>query len=269
LNYMAKFEVVRPHDFPSLRRLLWCGEVFPTSALVHWMKRLPHVAFTNLYGPTETTIASSYYDVPCCPADERTPVPIGRPCDGEQLLVLGEDGRPVPPGVVGELHIAGPGLSPGYWRDRERTQAVFLPNPGGRAPYDRIYRTGDLARLDERGLVHLLGRTDSQIKSRGYRIELGEIESALSSIGLVQEAVVTAIPTDSFGNNLIGCAYVPLPARPASATELRRELARLLPAYMLPSRWLSCGRLPRNANGKLDWKAIRDGFARDEALAAG
>jgi amino acid adenylation domain-containing protein len=269
LNYMAWFDVVRPHDFPSLRRLLWCGEVFPTPNLVHWMKRLPHVAFTNLYGPTETTIASSYYDVARCPEDERAPVPIGRACEGEELLVLGEDGSPAPPGVTGELHIAGRGLSPGYWGDPERTRAAFVPRPAPAAAGERMYRTGDLARTDERGLVYLLGRTDSQIKSRGYRIELGEIESALGAVRLVDEAVVAAIPTRGFGDYLICCAYAAPAGQPASPAEVRRELSRRLPGYMLPSRWLVCDRLPRNGNGKLDRKRIKEAFEREEALAAG
>lgn len=268
LNYMAKFDVVRSNDFPSLRRLLWCGEVFPTPALIYWMKRLPHVRFTNLYGPTETTIASSYYDVPVCPVDERVPVPIGTACEGEELLVLGEDLAPAAVGQVGELYIAGVGLSPGYWRDPERTNASFMPRPNAAAPWERIYRTGDLARLDADGLVRLVGRADSQIKSRGYRIELGEIESALSAIELVQETVVTAIPTDGFGNTLICCAYVLVPGRAASPADLRRQLARVLPAYMLPSRWMHCERLPRNANGKLDRRQVKETFERNERLVA-
>ena len=97
LNYMAKFDVVRPNDFPTLRRVLWCGEVFPTKSLIYWMKRVPHATFTNLYGPTEATIASSYFTVPGCPSDESVPVPIGSPCRGEALLVLDDNLRPVPP----------------------------------------------------------------------------------------------------------------------------------------------------------------------------
>ena len=93
LTYLAKFDVVAQDDFPSLERLLWCGEVLPTPVLAHWMDRLPHVRFTNLYGPTEATIASSFHDVPERPADERTPVPIGTACGGEELLLLdAEDG---------------------------------------------------------------------------------------------------------------------------------------------------------------------------------
>src|SRR5207237_8709578 len=117
---------------PSLKRVLWCGEVFPTPALIYWMQRVPHASFTNLYGPTEATIASSYYTVPTCPTSEDEVIPIGRAGDGEELLVLDEAFRPVPPGEVGELYIRGAGLSPGYWRDPEKTQGAFLPFRGAR-----------------------------------------------------------------------------------------------------------------------------------------
>jgi amino acid adenylation domain-containing protein len=258
LTYLASFDAVREGDFPELERLLWCGEVFPTPALAGWMRRLPHVRFTNLYGPTETTIASSFHDVPAPPADERAPVPVGTACEGEELRVLDAELRPVAVGETGELYIGGVGLSPGYWNDPERTRAAFLPDPG--RPGERIYRTGDLARLDERGRVHLVGRSDSQIKSRGYRIELGEIESALAATRLIREAVVTAVPTDGFEGHQICCAYVPAPDRPAAPPDLRRELGRLLPVYMIPGRWLTLERLPRNGSGKLDRRAILETF---------
>ena len=267
LSYLAKFDVVRFKDFPTLRRLLWCGEVFPTPALRYWMARLPHVTFTNLYGPTETTIASSYYTVPSCPPDDGVAIPIGTACEGEQLLILDETQRPVSPGEVGNLYIRGVGLSPGYWRDPEKTRAAFLPNPFSSDAADRIYRTGDLARVGPDGLVYFLGRADSQIKSRGYRIELGEIDSALSAISLLQESAAVAIPTDGFEGTVICCAYVPRPGAPVSVTpaEVRNELAKLLPAPMLPSRWMVFDRLPRNANGKVDRRALQEAFAHREA----
>ena len=186
LNYMAKLDAVKSNDFPSLKRLFWCGEVFPTPGLRYWMQRLPHVQFTNLYGPTEATIASSYYTLPACPASDDEPVPIGQPCAGEALLVLDGEMKPVPVGEIGHLYIGGVGLSPGYWRDLEKTATAFVPDP--RDPQQRIYRTGDLARLGEDGQVYFLGRADSQIKSRGYRIELGEVETALNALGLLPNA---------------------------------------------------------------------------------
>lgn len=276
LGYMAGFDVLEQDDLPALRRLLWCGENFPTPALVYWMTRLPHVVFTNLYGPTETTVASSYYDVPECPRDEREAVPIGRACPGEGLSVLGEDLRPVPPGEIGELFIRGAGLSPGYWRDPRRTAAAFLPDPEASRtdsgePGGRVYRTGDLAWVDEDGLFYLVGRADSQIKSRGYRIELGEVETAVAATGLTQEAVVTAIPTAGFEGWSICCAFVPAAGGAGVHHELRRELGRRLPAYMMPARWLAADKLPRNPNGKLDRKRVKETFqeqAEAEAPAA-
>ena len=263
LTYMAHFDAVRPGDFPALRRVLWCGEVLPTPTLIHWMQRLPHVQFTNLYGPTEATIASSYHTVPVCPADPQAPVPIGRPCDGEELLVLDEGLRPVPPGETGDLYIAGVGVSPGYWRDAERTAAVFVARPD--RPSGRIYRTGDLARVGDDGLVYFLGRADSQIKSRGYRIELGEIEAALNAVAGVQESAVVALRTNGFEGTAICCAYVPAAGAAVTPASLRVALREQLPGYMLPARWLAFDQFPKNANGKIDRPRLKEVFASHEA----
>jgi amino acid adenylation domain-containing protein len=266
LTLMAQLDVVAEQDFPGLRRLLWCGEVFSTRALRYWMRRLPHVTFTNLYGPTEATIASSYYTVPRCPEDDREAIPIGQACAGEELLVLDEAMQRVPAGETGDLYIRGVGLSPGYWRDPEKTREAFRPNPLD--PADRLYRTGDLARIGPDGVIYFLGRADSQIKSRGYRIELGEIETALQTVPELVESVVVALPSDGFEGSSIACAYVLRPGRTISSLELRRRLGQSLPPYMLPSQWQAREQLPRNANGKLDRKRIRDEWTHDEAAAA-
>jgi amino acid adenylation domain-containing protein len=263
LNFMAKADVVKQDDFPQLERLLWCGEVFPTPPLMYWMQRLPHVQFTNLYGPTEATIASSYYTVPERPANESVDIPIGVPCDGEELVVLDEELKPLPPGEIGDLYIAGVGLSPGYWRDEEKTNSVFLRRPGSDDPNDRIYKTGDLARLGEDGLVYYIGRADSQIKSRGYRIELGEIETALNALNLTEECAIVAINTGGFEGVAICCAYVPLPDADVTPTRLRADLSKALPNYMLPARWMLFERLPKNANGKIDRKVLREQFQQE------
>lgn len=267
LNYMAKFDVVKDRDFPTLRRLLWCGEVFPTSSLMYWMRRLPHVQFTNLYGPTETTIASSYYTVRQCPEDEKAMIPIGAACDGEELLVLDERLQPVQSGEVGELYIRGPGLSPGYWRDPDKTRSVFLPNPLSADPSDRIYKTGDLARVGPDSLVYFIGRADSQIKSRGYRIELGEIEAALHTLECLAESAVVAVESDQFDGMVICCAYVPAPGAEVTPALLRAELCKRLPRYMLPTRWLAFDQLPHNANVKIDRRKLKEEFLRHAAQA--
>src|SRR6267378_3534042 len=260
LNYMAQFDVVREPDFPELRRVLWCGEVLPTPTLIYWMKRLPHVAFTNLYGPTEATIASSYYTVPACPTDERAEVPIGRPCPGEELLVLNDGLQPAACGDVGDLHIGGVGLSPGYWRDPAKTRAAFVPDPRGSRPGARIYKTGDRAKVGPDGLVYYVGRADTQIKSRGFRIELGEIETALHALGWLHECAVVAVPSNGFEGMTICCAFVPGVTGGVTPARLRESLSKLVPNYMLPSRWLELDVLPKNANGKIDRPRLTEAF---------
>ena len=256
LTYLVKFDAVRPHDFPSLKRLMWCGEVLPTPVLRRLMSLLPHASFTNLYGPTEATVASSYYTVPARPPDDDAAVPIGTPCDGEELRVLDGAGRSVPDGEVGDLYIGGVGLSAGYWRDPKKTAAAFRTGANG----VRLYRTGDLARRGHDGLVHFVGRADTQIKSRGYRIELGEIEAALHRLPALREAAVVAVDAGSFEGATICCAYADAEAVVSPST-LRRALAALVPSYMLPARWQRFDALPKNANGKIDRPAVRAAFA--------
>jgi amino acid adenylation domain-containing protein len=256
LTLMAKFDVVAQGGFPDLRRVLFAGEVLPTPTLIHWMRRLPHARFTNLYGPTETTISSSYYDVPRCPEDARAPIPIGQAIPGEELLVLD-----------GELCIGGAGLSPGYWRDADKTAAAFVPHPGPGGARRRLYRTGDLGRVGADGLLYFLGRADTQVKCRGHRIELGEIEAALHALPELRESAVVALPSAGFEGALLCCAYVSAPGRAVSPQSLRASLARELPATMLPARWLPRAALPKNESGKVDRVALRAAFRDGEARA--
>lgn len=261
MTYMAKFDALAYGNFRSLKRVLWRGEVLPTPILIHWMQRLPHAQFTNLYGPTEATIASSYYTLRECPNNDTDPIPIGSACPGEELLVLDSELQWVPPGEIGDLYIAGVGLSPGYWRDDEKTRAAFLDDPRSGVSAPRIYKTGDLARIGDDGLVYFLGRADTQIKSRGYRIELGEVESALSTLACLRECAVVGVETGGFEGWTICCAYAPVERSDVNTAELKEQLRESLPAYMLPSRWLLLDELPKNANGKTDRRALRELFA--------
>ena len=264
LAYLARFDAVQQGDFPELKRIIWCGEVFATPALRYWMERVPHASFTNLYGPTETTIASSYFTVEAPPCDPSASVPIGRACGGEALHILGPDLEPLPPGEVGEIGIGGSGVTLGYWRDPERTGAAFVTLPS----QARVYRTGDLGMCDRDGLVHFLGRKDSQIKSRGHRIELGEIEAALHTVPEIAQGVVVAIAAAGFGGHTICCAYLPHAGTELSPAAARDRLAVLVPRYMLPARWRAMDRLPANANGKVDRVALQAMFAEEAVLEA-
>jgi amino acid adenylation domain-containing protein len=263
--YMARFGVIDQDDFPTLERIIWCGEALPTPVLAHWMRRVPRPTYTNLYGPTEATIASSYHTVPGLPEDETVPIPIGRPCGGEDIVVLDEERRPVPDGELGELYIAGAGLSPGYWRDEAKTAEAFVTEPGtGR----RLYKTGDLGRRDADGVLHFVGRADSQIKSRGYRIELGEVEAALAGVEGVAECAVVGVPSEGFEGTAICCAWARTADAELDQRRLRAELVERLPSYMVPTRWRQLGELPKNVNGKIDRRALREEFAHDPAVHA-
>lgn len=265
LSYMAKFDVVGQGDFPHLKRLLWCGEVFRTPSLIYYMQRLPHVQFTNLYGPTEATIASSYFTVPRCPESENAEIPIGTGCGGEELLVLDDDLQPAPAGAVGDLYIEGAGLSPGYWEDPDKTRAAFIDAAAVKDRVTRIYKTGDLARMGDDGLVYFVGRADTQIKHRGYRIELGEIEKALYAFSDMAECAVVAIDIAGFEGTRICCAYEPVNGSEVPASKLRGALAQKLPGYMLPTLWMHFESLPRNQNGKIDRKLLREEALQREA----
>jgi non-ribosomal peptide synthetase component F len=257
LAFMVRGGAIADGDFPSLERVLFCGEPMPTPVLAAWMRHVPHARYTNLYGPTETTIASSFHDVTAVPQDETEPVPIGIACDGEELRVLDDAMAPLPPGELGEIYIGGVGLSPGYWRDEEKTRRAFVPDPSD--PHQRLYRTGDLGWLGEDGLFRCAGRIDSQIKHRGYRIELGEIEAVLNAVPGVREGAVVGVPGEAFEGTAICCAYA-TDGFELPPPRMRGALAESLPPYMLPTRWLALETLPRNQNGKIDRGALRESF---------
>jgi acyl-coenzyme A synthetase/AMP-(fatty) acid ligase len=125
---------------------------------------------------------------------------------------------------------------------------------------ERMYRTGDLGRVRADGLLELVGRADTQIKSRGYRIELGEIETALATLPALRESAIVAIPSAGFEQWQICCAYVPMRGAEVKPAGLRAELSRLVPGYMLPGRWMQYSALPRNPNGKIDRPRLKDAF---------
>jgi amino acid adenylation domain-containing protein len=231
----------------------------------------PALRWINHYGPTETTIGSLTLDLDREEAAVRPHtdvLPIGRPIANTRLYILDEERRPVPPGEVGELYIAGAGVTSGYLKQPEKTAERFLPEPGRRSEDDQMYRTGDRVRVLPNGAIEFLGRFDHQVKVRGFRVELGEIEAVLRAHPGVREAVVVACEPRPQETRLV--AYV-VPADPTVALPaLRAHLGASLPDHMVPGIILPLAALPLNANGKLDRKALPDPFVveRDAPAAA-
>lgn len=164
LNTLARYEIIREGDLPAMRHIVVAGEAPPAATVLRLMERLPHVTFTRLYGPSEITVASTWQTLQRAPGKAVEPATIGMACEGRELRVLDEQFQPVPDGAVGELCIGGKGVSPGYWRDPERTRAAFIEDPT-RAGL-RFYRTGERAFRDADGLHWFRGRGEHPEASR-------------------------------------------------------------------------------------------------------
>ncbi len=212
------------------------------------------------YGSTEAGTVASYL-VPPGERIEGERVPVGRPPDGIDVRLLGEDGAPVPPGEVGEFVVRSRYLARGYWNRPDLTETAFQPDPDGTDR--RIFRTGDLGRLRPDGLYEHLGRKDFQIKVRGFRVEAGEVETALMRLPSVREAVVVARP-DPSGDKRLVAYVVPAGAAPGVG-ELRRAVGEGLPDYMVPSAFVMMDEFPHTATGKVDRRALPEpGTARPD-----
>ena len=205
-------------------------------------------ALWNMYGPTETTIWSSTHLVDA----DTGPVPIGRPIANTQMYVLDERLRPLPVGVVGEIHIGGTGVASGYWRQDELTAERFVRDPFTAGANHRLYKTGDLGRWLPAGVLEHLGRIDHQVKLRGFRIELGEIEVSLMRHELVREAVVLAWDDARGDARLVAYVVGRNGSADVSAGVLRDFLKKQLPEYMIPSAFVLIDSIPLLPNGKID-----------------
>ena len=234
----------------GLKRMVCSGEALPAELQAKVLERFPRMELLNLYGPTEAAIEATWWD---CRDEGSSTVPIGRPVANLGAYVLDAELRLVPRGVAGELYLGGMGLARGYWARPGLSADRFVADPHSESG-QRLYRTGDLARWRADGQIEYLGRVDHQVKVRGFRIELGEIEAQLLREPDVGEAVVVA--NDGPGGARL-VAYVAGAGQCVIDTaQLTLRLAESLPDYMLPSAIIVLDRLPLNANGKVDRKAL-------------
>lgn len=240
----------QPDLHPEMRILLG-GEVINTDDITTWARHYPGHRIFNEYGPTEATVASSFFEIPLHEGQCRLDVvPIGKPLDNTQYHILNDELQTCMIGVPGRLFIGGNGVARGYWRRTEQTAKAFVPDPfsGG-----IMYDTGDMARWLETGDVQFLGRNDRQVNLRGYRIELGEIEGAMLACASVSSASAV-LQTAADGSSALAAFYTV--AEPLEESALRMHLEKHLPEYMVPRFFRQLEGMPQTPSGKLDVKKL-------------
>ncbi|WP_116244158.1 non-ribosomal peptide synthetase [Nocardiopsis sp. FIRDI 009] len=249
------FRVVAEEDpdcLAPVREVLTGGDVVSADAVRRVMTACPDVVVRTTYGATETTLFTVSAPVPE-PPDPGTRLPVGRPMAGVDARILDEEGRPVPKGVTGELHLSGPRLSLGYLGRPDLTDERFTRAPDGSGR--RTFRTGDLARWTDDGMIQYVGRMDQQVKIRGFRVEPGEVEAILS--GMPEVAHATVVPREFRpGDTRLAAYVVPAAGRVVDLDEARALLRSLLPDYMVPAGFAVMSALPLTPNGKVDRAAL-------------
>ncbi len=234
----------------SLTALLLGGETISSDLLERTRAAMPELQVWNLYGPTEATANATGARL-----EGHGRATLGEPVTSSRLYLLDRLLQPVPPGIPGELHIAGIALARGYRGRPDLTAERFIPSPFGAAPGERLYRTGDLARSLPAGGLEFLGRVDQQVKIRGFRIEPGEVEGVLAGHPDLTEAAVAVHPDPAGEPRLV--AYVVFQKGAShSPAGLREFLDERLPAYLVPAAFVSLEALPRTAGHKIDRAAL-------------
>jgi D-alanine--poly(phosphoribitol) ligase subunit 1 len=243
---------------PQLKRFLFCGETLAPEVALQLVERFTGAEVWNTYGPTEATVATTSVRITREIINRYSPLPIGYAMPGSRVLVTDEQQHELPAGERGEIVIAGPNVSPGYWKRPDLTETAFFELDGQRA-----YRTGDWGRCRD-GLLFFEGRMDNQIKLHGYRIELADVEANLQALAGVRDAVVLPVLGQGAIDSL--AAFVILNERPERtdfqlACELKGQLNERLPAYMIPRRFSFLESFPMNTNGKADRRKLAEALA--------
>jgi len=241
--------------FPDVRVIRLEGDqAYSTDAGLYQRHFSPSCILVNGLGLTETGIIRRY----ALTKESKVrngPLPVGYPVEDMEVRILGDDGREVSTGEAGEIIVRSRYLAAGYWRRPELTSERFLACDVD--PDLRVYKTGDVGRMRPDGCLEHLGRKDFEVKIRGQRVEVEEVEGALTGLSGIREAVVRVVGAES-GDPRLAAYIVPSGGRKPHVVDLRRALATRLPAYLIPSDFVTLDSLPLNANGKVDRRALPD-----------
>ncbi|MGP0074389.1 MAG: amino acid adenylation domain-containing protein [Bryobacteraceae bacterium] len=260
LIYFQALKMITPGVFAHIRTVIFGGEGYPKAKLKELFDCLhPRAELVNVYGPTECTCICSAYRIGRTDFEDLSGYPpLGGPIPNFTFAILNERDQAASLDEVGELYLGGPSVGLGYFNDPELTAGAFRQNPLNPYYHERVYRTGDLVRRSSQDdKIHFVGRRDNQIKHQGYRVELGEIEHALGRIDGVDEAV--ALQTTKDGTSLI--VGVVASSNGLTPNAIRKEVSKMVPAYMVPGRVDVLDRLPKNDNGKIDRRLLQTRYS--------
>ena len=240
---------------PQLRKFLFCGETLPPEVAAGLLERFPKSEVWNTYGPTEATCATTSLRISKNILTKYNPLPVGFPKPGSDIRVIKADGTNCAENERGEIIIAGSNVSPGYLGQPELTGRVFF-----KLGELQAYRTGDSGHF-EGGMLFFDGRQDNQIKLHGYRIELGDIESNLQALPSILDAVVLPHLKNGLPDFLATFVILktgPMQGEFETTRNLKRELRKRLPDYMVPHKFYYPEKFPMTANGKIDRRKLAE-----------
>src|SRR3989339_495636 len=231
------------NEFKDLEYVILAGEKLSPIDIKDWKDKKTKII--NMYGPSETTMVKTYHIIKKEDFDDKF-IPIGKPINDTQLLILDKNKNTCPPGVIGELYINTTYSTKGYYRNSVLNRKQFIKNPLNKNSRNLIYKTGDLVKMNLNGNIEVVGRRDNQIKIRGIRIELGEVEVGLKSIKNIKDAVVI-----QYKDNL-AAYYITRNKKKIKESEIKEKLKEVLPEYMIPKIFVNLQKMPLSYNGKLE-----------------
>lgn len=243
LCQLANINALDNPKLKCVKMILFAGEVMPAKQLNMWKRALPDAFYANLFGPTEVTDICTYYILDREIADDES-IPIGRTCDNMDVFIVDENGKEVTGTQEGEMLVRGASVAYGYYKNPEKTKEAFIQNPLQDSYEEKVYRTGDLVHYNENGEIIYVSRKDFQIKHMGYRIELGEIETAASAIAQIDRVCCIY----DMANSELVLFYTGA----IDAKDIKKNIKKKVPRYMIPTRYVTMEEMPLNLNGKID-----------------